>query len=137
MMNEIVLKKAKELANVLALSPEYIQMRATEDAAAKDENIAEAFGRYSEVQQKIEDLSMKKDPDFEEIGALSRELEQVQQEIQAMPMAQAMQRCRQAFTDMMAAVNEELSKVLNPNFGKESKEGCTGNCGSCGGHCHG
>ena len=36
-MSQAVLDKAKELAGVIAQSPEYVTMRATEDAAAQDE----------------------------------------------------------------------------------------------------
>ena len=50
--------------------------------------------------------------------------------MQSLPMAQAMQKARKGFTDMMAAVNAELSKVLAP------ESSCSGDCHSCGGHCH-
>ena len=132
-MNQNVLEVARELAQRILVSGEYTQMRAAEDAAAHDEKVAEAFGRYAETQQKIEDLTLQSNPDFNEMGALTRELENIQAEIQALPMAQAMQSARKAFTDMMAAVNQELSKVLNPNNAQGG--GCTGNCSTCGGHC--
>lgn len=136
-MTESVIAKAQELAKAISLSHEYITMRVTEDAAARDPKVTEAYGRYAEVQQKIEEISLQSNPDFDQMGELTRELETIQAEIQAMPMAQAMQNARKGFTDMMAAVNDELSKVLNPNYGKETGENCTGNCATCGGHCHG
>ena len=110
-------------------------MRRAEDQAARDEKVAGAFGRYAETQQKIEELSLQKNPDFTEMGVLTRELETIQAEIQALPMAQAMQSARKAFTEMMAAVNQELSKVLNPNYTGEDSA-CSGDCASCPGHCH-
>ena len=36
-MSQQVIEKAKELAGVIAQSPEYITMRATEDAAGQEE----------------------------------------------------------------------------------------------------
>lgn len=135
-MNKAVIEIAKELAKTISVSEEYLNMRAFEDAAAKDEKVTEAFGRYAETRQKIEDLSIQQNPDFNQIGELTRELETIQTEIQLLPKAQAMQNARKAFTDMMAAVNDELSKVLNPNYGQEGQDGCTGNCAACGGNCH-
>ena len=135
-MNQNVIEIARELAKTISVSEEYQNMRACEDAAARDAEVAAAFGRYAEARQKIEDLSMRQNPDFNEMGALTREMETIQAEIQALPLAKSMQSARKAFTELMAAVNDELSKVLNPNYGKGTPEGCTGNCASCGGSCH-
>lgn len=132
-MNQSVIEKAQELAHLIALSPEFITMRATEDAATQDESMVEAFSRYQELHSKIESLSLQESPDFDEMGELTREMETVQAEIQALPLAKAMQQAQQAFAAMMAAVNAELSKVLSP------KSDCAGDCHSCGGscsHCH-
>lgn len=130
-MNQSVIEKAQELAQVIAKSPEFISMRASEDAASQDEAMTEAFGRYQEVHQKIEELSMQENPDFEKMGELSREMETIQAEIQNMPLAKAMQQAQQVFAAMMQAVNAELSKVLAPEH-----DSCSGDCHSCGGHCH-
>jgi cell fate (sporulation/competence/biofilm development) regulator YlbF (YheA/YmcA/DUF963 family) len=93
-MNQSVIEKAQELAQVIAKSPEFISMRASEDAASQDEAMTEAFGRYQEVHQKIEELSMQENPDFEKMGELSREMETIQAEIQNMPLAKAMQQAQ-------------------------------------------
>ena len=130
-MNQAVIDKARELAAVLAKSPEYLSMRAAEEAAAKDDAIADAFGRYNDLHQQIERISMQETPDFDKMGELTREMESVQEQIQEMPLAKAMQRARGLFTELMQQVNIELSQVLNPNAGGS----CSGNCGSCGG-CH-
>ena len=106
-------------------------MRAAEEAAAKDDAIADAFGRYNDLHQQIERISMQETPDFDKMGELTREMESVQEQIQEMPLAKAMQRARGLFTELMQQVNIELSQVLNPNAGGS----CSGNCGSCGG-CH-
>lgn len=136
-MTQSVIEKAQELALLIAQSPEFISMRAAEEAAAQDEAIAEAFGRYNDLHQEMERLSMQQEPDFDRMGALSKEMEEVQKEIQALPLAQAMQNARQGFTDLMQAVNMELSKVLAPQ--SSCGDDCGGNCHSCGGgcsHCH-
>lgn len=128
-MNQAVIEKSQELAQLIAQSTEFISMRAAEEAAAQDEAMAELFGRYNELHQQIEQLSLAENPDFDQMGALTREMETVQEQLQAMPLAKAMQQARQGFTAMMQAVNAELSKVLSPH------SSCEGDCHSCGGHC--
>ena len=129
-MNKNVLDKAKELANVVAQSPEYIAMRATEDAAGQDERLQELFKKYDGIHREIEEITLKKEPDFDQMDALARELEEVQGQIKAMPMYQSLQQARKQFSDMMGQVNAELSAVLNPGG---SQGGCSGNCAACGG----
>lgn len=129
-MDKNVIEKAKELAMAIASSQEFIVMRATEDAAAQDDAMADAFGKYEELHQEIEALSAQETPDFEKMAEIDTEMKKIQQDMQQLPMAQAMQKARKGFTDMMAAVNAELSKVLAP------ESSCSGDCHSCGGHCH-
>ena len=50
-MTQSVIEKAQELALLIAQSPEFISMRAAEDAAAQDEAIAEPFGLYNDLHQ--------------------------------------------------------------------------------------
>lgn len=130
-MSQNVLEKAKELAGVIAQSPEYIAMRATEDAAGQDTQLQELFKKYDGIHRDIEEITLKKEPDFDQMDALARELEEVQQQIKAMPMYQALQAARKQFSDMMAQVNGELSAVLNP--GGNTGGGCSGNCAACSG----
>lgn len=129
-MDQNVIAKAKELALAIASSQEFIVMRATEDAASQDEAMAEAFGKYQELHQEIEACTSMETPDFDRMAKIDAEMKQIQQEMQQLPMAQAMQQARKGFTDMMNAVNAELSKVLAP------ESSCGGDCHSCGSHCH-
>ena len=80
--------------------------------------------------RQVEDATLRKEPDFDKIGELSRELETVLEQIKAQPLYQALQKSRKAFSDMMAQVNAELSSVLNPGG---SQGGCSGNCSACSG----
>ncbi len=130
-MSQQVIDKAKELAGVIAQSPEYITMRATEDAAGQEETLQELFKKYDGIHRDIEEITLRKEPDFDQMDALARELEEVQQQIKAQPMYQALQTARKQFSDMMAQVNAELSAVLNP--GGNQGGGCSGNCAGCSG----
>lgn len=129
-MSQQVTDKAKELAQTIALSPEYITMRATEDAAYQDELLKDLFAKYDEIHRQVEDATLRKEPDFDKIGELSRDLDTVLEQIKAQPLYQALQKSRKAFSDMMAGVNAELSSVLNPGG---SQGGCSGNCSACSG----
>ena len=129
-MSQQVIDKAKELAGVIAQSPEYITMRATEDAAGQEETLQELFKKYDGIHRDIEEITLRKEPDFDQMDALARELEEVQQQIKAQPMYQALQSARKQFSDMMGQVNAELSAVLNPNG---NQGGCSGNCAGCSG----
>ena len=80
-MSQQVTDKAKELARVISLSPEYISMRATEDAAGQDELLKGLFAQYDEIHRQVEDATLRKEPDFDKIGELSRELETVLEQI--------------------------------------------------------
>ena len=129
-MSKSVIEKAQELAGVIAQSPEYITMRATEDAAGQDEPLAALFAQYDEIHRQIEEVTLQKEPDFDKMGALTRELEEIMEQIKAQPLYQAMQSARKQFSGMMAQVNAELSSVLNPNG---NQGGCSGNCSACSG----
>ena len=129
-MSQQVTDKAKELAQIIALSPEYITMRATEDAASQDELLKDLFAKYDEIHRQVEDATLRKEPDFDKIGELSRDLDTVLEQIKQQPLYQALQQARKGFSDMMSQVNQELSSVLNPGG---SQGGCSGNCSACGG----
>ena len=131
-MNQAVIKKAQELAAIISQSDEYIAMRVAEDAATKDEQLTDAFAEYEEKRSQMERLTMQDNPDYDQMGALSREIEEVQEKFNAYPMAKALQTARKGFTDMMMQVNQELQKVLAP----EEASGCGGHCESCSGCGH-
>lgn len=129
-MNQSVIEKARELASVIAKSPEYISLRATEDAAAQDQSLSALMDQYNALRSQVEEETMKKEPDFDRIGSLSRDLSDVQDQVKAQPMYQALQSARKQFSDMMGQVNGELSAALNPGG---VSGGCSGNCAGCSG----
>jgi len=134
-MTEKVLIKARELAAAIAESTEFIAMRVAEQTVENDEAATLLFARYAEKKQELENVTCQEDPNFEKMGELTRELDAIKEELQALPSAESAQVARNYFAKMMQAVNEELQKVLNPESAS-----CSGNCSSCGascGHNHG
>ena len=129
-MTEKVLEKARELAAAIAESTEFIALRVAETTVENDEAATQLFARYAEKKAELEAVTCQEDPNFEKMGALTKELNDIRDELQALPSAESAQVARKYFTLMMNAVNEELQKVLNPE-----SSGCSGNCSSCGSSC--
>ena len=57
-MSQQVIDKAKELAKIIAQSPEYISMRATEDAAGQEVALKKVFAQYDELHRQIEEETL-------------------------------------------------------------------------------
>ena len=130
-MSQNVIEKAKELAAIIAVSPEFISMRVAEDAASQDAELVSLFAQYAEKQGELEAIVCQDSPDFAKMEALSAELNALKEQVQNAPLAKTMQLARQKFNSMMQEVNAELQKVLAP----ESSASCSGNCASCGSNC--
>ena len=131
-MSEAVMNKAKELARLIRFSPEYICMMAAQDAAAQEPALEELSRLYDDKRREVEDMTLQDDPDYEQIMAASRELEEIRAQYNAHPLAQAVTQARKDFSAMMNEVNRELKAVLNPN-GPDLPAGCSGSCSSCSG----
>ncbi len=131
-MNEAVMQKAKELAQLIRYSPEYICMMAAQEAAAGEEALEAISREYDDKRRAVEDMTLADEPDYEQIMAGSRELEELRKKYNAHPLAQAVNQSRRDFNEMMNAVNQELKSVLNPN-GPDTPQGCSGSCAGCSG----
>ena len=131
-MNDAVMQKAKELARLIRFSPEYICMMAAMDAAAGEEALEALSREYDEKRRAVEDMTLADEPDYEQIMAASRELEELRSQYNAHPLAQAVNKSRREFNEMMNEVNRELKSVLNPD-GPDTPQGCSGSCAGCSG----
>ncbi len=130
-MSDNVMQKAQALANALRFSPEFIMMRAAEDAANQEESLTALYTEYEQKRAEVEQLATQDDPDYEEMKARTRELEELQQAYNAHPLAQAVKQSRGQFAAMMRQVNDTLQQALNPEGTKA--RGCSGACSTCGG----
>lgn len=124
---------AKALGEAIVASEEYKNMQITEKAAMSDPAVAEAMGRYLELKNRIDSVMSQADADPEEISHYGREMDELQQQLNAMPAVDAMTTSRQKFSELMNQVNRVLEFIITGEVAQEG--GCTGNCGSCGG-CH-
>ncbi len=124
---------AKALGEAIVASEEYKNMQITEKAAMSDPAVAEAMGRYLELKNRIDSVMSQADADPEEISRYGREMDELQQQLNAMPAVDAMTTSRQKFSELMNQVNRVLEFIITGEVAQEG--GCTGNCSSCGG-CH-
>lgn len=131
-MNEAVRQKAGELARLIRFSPEYISMKAAEDAASQEEALRTINALYEDKRREVEQLTLQDDPDYSQIMAANRELEEIRAQYNAHPLAQAVNMSRRDFTNMMNMVNQILQQALNPE-GTPGKTGCSGSCAGCSG----
>ena len=130
-MSENVMQKAQALAEALRLSPEFILMRAAEDAANQDEYLTSIYTEYEQKRAEVEQLAVQDDPDYEEMKTRTRELEELQAEYNKHPLAKAVKQSRNDFAAMMREVNTTLQQALNPEGTKA--RGCNGACSTCSG----
>ena len=130
-MSDNVMQKARALAEALRFSPEFILMRAAEDAANQDEYLTSLYTEYEQKRGEVEQLTMQDDPDYDEMKACTRELEELQARYNEHPLAKAVKQSRSDFAAMMREVNATLQQALNPEGTKA--RGCDGACSTCGG----
>lgn len=130
-MSENVMQKAQALADALRFSPEFILMRAAEDAANQDEYLTSIYSEYDRKRAEVEQLAVQDDPDYEEMKARTRELEELQKQYNEHPLAKAVKQSRNDFAAMMREVNATLQQALNPDGDKA--RGCSGSCSTCSG----
>ena len=131
---EKVIECARALGNAIVESDVFKRMQETEAAAMGNQEVADAMTRYLELKQLIGDEMSKENADPMLLSDYGREMDEMQQKLNAMEVVDAMTSSRQAFSAMMNQVNKILEFIIT---GENSSEagGCSGNCSGCSG-CH-
>lgn len=124
---------ARALGEAIVASEEYQNMQLCEKAAESDPAAAEAMGRYMELHAAVNQEMGNEEPDAEKIARLGREMDELQQTLNALPSVEAMTAARQSFSGLMDQVNKILEFIITGDV--QESGGCSGNCGACGG-CH-
>ena len=124
---------ARALGEAIVASEEYQNMQLCEKAAESDPAAAEAMGRYMELHAAVNQEMGNEEPDAEKIARLGREMDELQQALNALPAVEDMTAARQRFSGLMDQVNKILEFIITGDV--QEGGGCSGNCGSCGG-CH-
>ena len=124
---------ARALGEAIVASEEYQNMQLCEKAAESDPAAAEAMGRYMELHAAVNQEMGNEEPDAEKIARLGREMDELQQALNALPAVEEMTAARQRFSGLMDQVNKILEFIITGDV--QEGGGCSGNCGSCG-SCH-
>ena len=124
---------ARALGEAIVASQEYKNMQVTEQAAMSDPTVAELMARYMELKNALGDAMCQPDADAEVISRYGQEMDDVQQQLTAMPAVDAMTSARQQFSELMNQVNHVLEFIITGELPQSG--GCSGNCSGCSG-CH-
>jgi len=124
---------ARALGEAIVASEEYKNMQVTEQAAMSDPTVAELMARYMELKNKLGDAMCQPDADADVITRYGQEMDEVQQQLTAMPAVDAMTNARQQFSELMTQVNHVLEYIITGELPQSG--GCSGNCSGCSG-CH-
>lgn len=124
---------ARALGEAIVASEEYKNMQVTEAAAMGDPAVAGAMARYMELKNELSNVMCSPDADAEQISKLGREMDEIQQNLSAMPAVDAMTSARQQFSELMNQVNRVLEYIITGELPQQG--GCSGNCSGCSG-CH-
>ena len=130
-MREDVIQKARELAELIRVSPEYICLQATREAVRQEEELNDLLREYEAKQHLIRLLSRAESPDYDRVLAVSRETDELREQYLAHPLVQASAHAEQDYNALMNAVQQELNKLLDADF--SSVSGCSGSCAGCSG----
>ena len=125
---------ARALGEAIVASEEYKNMQVTEQTAMSDPTVAELMARYMELKTALGDAMCQPDADPELITRYGQEMDEVQQQLTAMPAVDAMTNARQRFSELMTQVNHVLEFIITGEL-PQSSGGCSGNCSGCSG-CH-
>ena len=124
---------ARALGEAIVASDEYKNMQVTESAAMSDPAVADLMARYMEVKNTLGEVMCQPDADANLISQYGQEMDEIQQQLTAMPAVDAMTTARQKFSEMMNQVNSVLEYIITGELPQQG--GCSGNCSGCSG-CH-
>lgn len=132
-MNDNIYAKARELGELIKNSDVFTAMRLAEEKANNNEDLIALSGEYEQARYEMQEKTVEENPDYEEIGALSKRMDALQAKMLEHTDMTVLQTARQEFTALMNQVNRELQGVLSPETLNEG--GCSGSCSGCRG-CH-
>ncbi|MBQ2834998.1 MAG: YlbF family regulator [Clostridia bacterium] len=124
---------ARALGEAIVESEEYKNMQVTEAAAMSNPEVAAAMSRFLELKEALGNAMCQPDTDADLISRYGKEMDEVQQTLNAMPIVEDMTRSRQQFSELMNQVNRVLEYIITGEL--QQGGGCSGNCSGCSG-CH-
>ena len=126
-MSREIYEKIEELGRLVTASEEFRNMKLTEKYSLEDPKIASLLLEYNGKQQLLYAELDKDDKDFDKIGALSRELSEAGDALDAIPLYKAAKEARQEYDALMQGIADVLRSVVEPQV----QCSCSGRCDNC------
>ena len=126
-----IFELAAELGRKLKEDPRIQRLDAARAVYEAEERIVNLSMEYAVQQQALQQESVKEERDEALIETLSARVEEIYNEIVAMPAYEELEAAQNEVTELMNSVNN----TINAQMMGEEPDGCTHNCSTCGG-CH-
>ena len=126
-MSRAIYDKIEELGQLIAETEEFKAMKQAEAEGQKDARLTACVAAYADKQRLIEEEIGKDPKDFDRIGALTMEIDEINTEMNALPAYQAMRKAREEYESLLSGVSDVLRNVIDP----EVRCACKGNCEEC------
>ena len=126
-----IFELAAELGKQLKEDARIKRLDAAREAYEADEKIVNLSMEYAIQQQALQQEAVKEDKDEALIESLNARVEEIYNEIVALPAYVELEAAQNEVTALMQSVND----TINAQMMGEEPDGCTHNCATCGG-CH-
>lgn len=126
-----IFELAAELGKKLKEDARIVRLEAARAAYEADEKIVSLSMEYAVQQQALQQEAVKEDKDEALIESLNARVEEIYNEIVALPAYVEFEAAQNEVTELMNSVNN----TINAQMMGEEPGNCTHNCSTCGG-CH-
>lgn len=128
----MILEKARDLGLALSETQEFLRMQSARAVLDANETVTSTLQDYQQKQEQLLDLLSSDNPERLQVSALSRDVETLQEQLLSNPVFSEAMEAQNAFSQLMAQVNREISACIGV---QQSEESCGGSCSGCSG-CH-
>lgn len=129
--------KARELGEAIAASEIYINLKQTEQRMNESALAQRIMAEYQQARQSLQSLMEQPQLDREAVSAAARELEALEQEMNACREITQYKEAQRVY----AQVLDQINAILRYQVGATEEGGCghgggcgSGGCSGCGGH---
>jgi len=131
-MNQDILDKARELAELISASEEYQKMRDLEAEASADPEVSDLYASYADLRDQMRAQAME-EPDGADFEELRGEIAAIEEALEGHEKMRQVSQARAAFNLLMEGVNRQLQAVLTGDEPEDwEDEGCgSGGCAGC------
>ncbi len=126
-----VFAKTRELSECIMRNEIYLNMKAAEDRAMANEDVAALVVRYTAYDEQIKQMMIDNDRDFARLKKLNAAMTEIKDEMTMYDELNELANARQAFSALMQQVNAML-KFLLVDSADDIFSSCD-KCASCGG----